>query len=943
MNNQTERKQKVAEIFAAVLEKEPDERRELIQAECGPDDALRVEIEGLLQAFEAADSNDFLNASALELEAEHLVNDAESDARTGQTLGHYKLIEQIGAGGMGAIYLAARSDDFEKRVAVKIIKRGMDTAMILRRFRTERQILANLEHPFIAHLIDGGTTEDGLPFFVMEYVEGVPVTEYCRAGRLTETERLELFRKICAAVQFAHQKLIIHRDLKPSNILVNEMGEPKLLDFGIAKLLNSTEPDETQTHARVLTPAYASPEQLRGEIVGTASDVYSLGLILSETLNSGQGSVVRRQWRDSGAVSGQEIRKREFKFQSPDIARTRHRPLSTDHRPPSKDLQNILAMALREDVTRRYGSVEAFSEDIRRYLEGLPVAARRDSVWYRASKFIKRNRVAVGISGLLMVSLIGGLAATLWQAREARAERARAERRFNDVRGLVNTFLSELNDEMSKVSGNTAARKLLVQRTLEYLDNASRDAGGDTDLKRELATAYIKIGDIQGNFYYQNFGDLSGALISYQKALDILEALVKTNPSDTDVKIQLAKGYESMGDVLWDKGDLAATRDNYRKALELVEAVAAANPEDKKTQLYLSQLYTSFGDLAYLVDAQSFREMPVAIEYLNKGLAIREQLFAAEPDDREINIYLNQSYQRLINISWVKSDFDAELDFLEKDKRVMEKLLATYPNESNRKRDTAICYVRFARYLIDAGDFKQAAEYTAKSMTLREEIYNADKTEVRARRDLAFGYYANGLLQEARGDVRDALANFQKQLKIYEDLAAIDASNKDRQQDLIDALIDVGNALAATGDDASALEKFQRALEISRTFPADDPQTEINQSNIYDGMGSIFLKKNEPEKAVENFKKSIALHEAEAEGDKLNAQSRAALAKIYAKMGDAAQKSAGTDSEKLKIVQSWYRRSLEVWNDLREKKALKPIDHKFYEETANSMAKYDKL
>lgn len=908
-----ERQRRVAELFAAVLEKGPKEQTVFLKKECGEDAAMLAEIRELLGAFSEAQANDFMSAPALESEAEYLAEDEETDARIGQVLGRYKIVEKIGAGGMGAIYLAERSDaEIEKRAAVKIIKRGMDTDAILRRFRNERQILANLEHPNIAHLLDAGTTVDALPFFVMEYIDGMPIDEYCQTNNLSETERLELFRKVCAAVSFAHQKLIVHRDLKPSNILVSAEGEPKLLDFGIAKLLNSSEANQTQTNMRVLTPAYASPEQQRGEIVSTASDVYSLGLILAEMLE-----VQSSKFKAQSSTSNSEIKDQKSKLKDQNL---------------NRDLQNILAKSLREDTARRYQSVEQFSEDVRRYLSGLPVTARQDSFSYRASKFIQRNRVAAAIAVLFVVSLIGGLAATYWQFRQAQSERARAERRFNDVRGLVNTFLSELNDEMVKVPGNTAARKLLVQRTLEYLDNASRESGDDAALKRELATAYIKIGDLQGNSYYQNFGDTSAALASYQKALDILESLVQINSSDAETKIQLAKGYESTGDVLWDKGDINATRDNYQKALKIVEQVAAKS-EDKETQIYLAQLYTALGDIEYLIDAPCFKDISAALEYLHKGLAIRERLLAVEPDNKVINISLDQSYHRLTNIYHVKGDFASEFEFLQKDKAITEKLLAAYPKEPNRKRAVWALYAQFERYLIDAGDFKQAAEYAAKSMALREEIYNADKTEVRARRDLAFGYYSSAILQTETGDFPGALANYQKQLKIYEELAAIDASNKDRQRDLIGGLTNVGNAFVKTGDASAALENFKRALELAQNFPNNDVEMQNSLAAIYEGIGSALLKAGKTDEAIENFQKAIELRESEIKNDSQNTPARADLAKNYLEAGKSVERIDKQSAREL------YQKSLEVWNVLRQQNALRKIDEKKLEETSAALAR----
>lgn len=280
-----ERWQQVKHVLAGAIEREPAERASFIARACSGDESLLGEVESLL-VYQDGEAS-FIEEYADEFAAREFKAD-DAALTTGQPIGHYKIEREIGRGGMGAVYLAVRADDqYQKRVAIKLVKRGMDTDSVLRRFRNERQILANLDHPNIARLLDGGTTADGLPYFVMEYIEGVPVNVYCDAQTLSIIERLELFRTICAAVQYAHQNLVIHRDIKPSNILVTADGTPKLLDFGIAKLLDpaSVENAEaTQTAFRVMTPEYASPEQLRGQNVTTASDVYSLGVLLYELL-----------------------------------------------------------------------------------------------------------------------------------------------------------------------------------------------------------------------------------------------------------------------------------------------------------------------------------------------------------------------------------------------------------------------------------------------------------------------------------------------------------------------------------------------------------------------------------------------------------------------------------------------------------------------------------
>jgi len=421
----SERWARVKELFEAAADLSPNARGALLKRECDGDDALRREVESLLDSDAQTDA--FIELPVLEMPRD-LFPEPTEESLAGRQFGAYQVIREIGRGGLGAVYLAARSDDeYRKQVAIKLVRRGLDTEDILRRFRNERQILAQLDHPNIARLIDGGTTQDGLPYFVMEYVEGEPIGGYCDTHGLATSERLNLFRKVCAAVTYAHQNLVIHRDLKPSNILVTQEGEPKLLDFGIAKLLGPEEEALVQTMIgqQIMTPEYASPEQIKGERITTASDVYSLGVLLYELLTGRRPYRLKTRAPDeiSHAITSQEPER-------PSTAIVRGENQKRESR-NSKflrgDLDNIVLMAMRKEPARRYASVGQFSEDIRRHLGELPVVARKDTVSYRAGKFVARHRIGVAAAALILLSLLGGIIATLIQVRTARREKAKAE------------------------------------------------------------------------------------------------------------------------------------------------------------------------------------------------------------------------------------------------------------------------------------------------------------------------------------------------------------------------------------------------------------------------------------------------------------------------------------------------------------------------------------
>ncbi|HWY58111.1 MAG TPA: serine/threonine-protein kinase, partial [Terriglobales bacterium] len=494
--------QQLRPILESALELDPASRASFLDGACA-DSFLRREVESLIASHEQA-GTDVLSPST----SPSLDPNEQTQFRLppGKRIGVYEILEEIAAGGMGAVYRAIRADgQYYQQVALKIVRSELGAEFTATRFKNERQILASLNHPNIGKILDGGTTAEGVPYFVMEFVEGRRIDEYSDANKLATTERLKLFLQICSAVQYAHQHLIIHRDIKPGNILVNAEGVPKLLDFGIAKILESSsvndQYEQTISLLRLLTPEYASPEQVKGEPITTASDVYSLGVVLYELLTGRTPYNVptRTPHEISRAVCEADpekpssaVRRKPIRIDDREIAddSTLNATPEGSAEKLSKrldgDLDNILLMALRKEPQRRYASVEQFAQDIRRHLEHLPVIARQDTFRYRASKFITRHKAAVAVAALVTVALLSATAITVRQARIARAERARAERRFNDVRKLANSLIFEVHDSIQELPGATAARKLIIQRAQEYLDGLAQESQSDPALLREL-------------------------------------------------------------------------------------------------------------------------------------------------------------------------------------------------------------------------------------------------------------------------------------------------------------------------------------------------------------------------------------------------------------------------------------------------------------------------
>jgi hypothetical protein len=550
----------IEDLFHAAMDVDDRARTEWLRVRCGSDAGLFDEVSSLLRhEMPAEEEIRYLIADAAEQ-----IDQEQTDAagfRVGDNIGSYHLIKEIGRGGMGVVYLAARTDpQFFQTVAIKVLRRDMGASAVMSRFLRERQILATLNHPNIAHVLDGGATPEGTPYLVMEFISGKPITVYAAEKGLSIAERLRLFQRVCDAVQHAHRNLVIHRDLKPGNVLVSESGEPKLLDFGIAKLLEPEllplEVPPTEPHYRPMTPDYASPEQLRGEVLTTATDVFSLGVLLYELLAGKRPFVFRSkdalEWME--LVCGKDpVRPSE----TPDLN-------PRDRKALEGDLDEIVMKALSKDPTKRYGSAAQLSEDLDRYLDGEPVLAHRDSVVYRCRKWIGRHRLVLAMASVFCVLLTAGMLSILWQTQ-------RAERRFNELRSFASAVVFDLDERIRILPGSTEARGALIRTSLAYLDNLSKEAGEDTNLMAELCRAYRKIGDVQGSPFQPNLGDTESAKQSYRKALELAQEAVKLEPGNFTSLLELVQSEFALGRILAHSGGLEEAVALYQSGRENVE------------------------------------------------------------------------------------------------------------------------------------------------------------------------------------------------------------------------------------------------------------------------------------------------------------------------------------------------------------------------------------
>jgi serine/threonine-protein kinase len=641
-----ERWLRIEELFEAAVELTPEQRSRYLSEACGNDVALRRQVESLIfssddsdKVFEQAIRNAVAHAPAMEA------------SLIGQHVGPYLIDGELGHGGMGTVYLARRDDEeYKKQVAIKLIRGGIATPDLLRRFRSERQILANLDHPNIARLLDGGTTESGTPYVVMDYVDGEPLDEYCDRSRLTTEARLALFRSVCAAIQYAHQNLVVHRDIKPGNILVTREGQPKLLDFGIAKLLADDEIQsraETKPNIRLMTPEYASPEQVRGDQVTTASDVYSLGVLLYELLSGHrpyrfksytpleveQAVCSQEPERPSTAVG----RDQEVATESGPVKVTAEivsgkRGTTTDklRRRLRGDLDNIVLMAMRKEPDRRYASAEQLSEDIRRHLEGLPVLARPSTLGYRTQKFLLRYRAATA-AGVLVILVIAALIGFYTWRLAGERDRARLE-------AAKATRVSEFLTGLFRVADPSQSRGQSITAK-EILDRGA--AGIQLELAADPAVRASMM-NVIGNTYE--------SLGLYNDALPLLERALETRRQIHGVRSQeAAESLHDLARVIHFKGDYAAAESMFRDALQMQLTLPGAADLDAAETM--SKLAETLDEKGALEESESLVRQALAIRrsrlgeehstiaeslnHLGRVLRRKRDFAAAEPPYRQ--------------------------------------------------------------------------------------------------------------------------------------------------------------------------------------------------------------------------------------------------------------------------------------------------------------------
>jgi serine/threonine protein kinase len=846
-----ERWQQIESLFYEAGDLAPDRRAAFLDAACGSDADLRRQVEDLLAS--EPESAGFLDG-AIEEAASRMIG-----ARPGERLGAYRITRELGHGGMGEVYLAERDDDqFRMQVAIKLIRADVAPRRLLERFRAERQILATLDHPNIARLLDGGTAGDA-PFLVMEYVQGEPMDRYCTRQAVPIRERLRLFRAVCEAVAYAHRSLVIHRDIKPSNILVTAEGVPKLLDFGIAKLVKQDEDSGgvTRVVERAMTPAYASPEVVRGDRVTTAADVYSLGALLYELLTE------RAPFHLTSS--------RAAEVERVICAEDPVKPGALDPRLRG-DLENIVLMAMHKEQARRYASVEQLIADIDRYLTGYPVAARDDRL-YRWGKFARRNRSAVA-AGILAVAGMAGWLISL------RAEQARTRRGFAQVRELAESMLFETDDALRSVSGTTAAREAIAKRGLRYLDELARESGADPRLKEELADAYERVADIQFSSG-PNLGQPAGALESAQKALGIRQTLAARDPGSVRWQRKLAANYLHISSIQRNRNDPAGEQESLRAGSAILERLNRSAPDDPALRVELAGVYRQEGArLAASANVEGARDLIV------KARDLIRPVLAKNPRDvnarRRIAQCDSELLQTLGAIRFAISPENRQegLDAFHEAEQILGGLAAESPNEAENRRQLISVYTRGCgiTHLLDAPE--QIAS-CRKAALLSDEIVAADPADVAARlAAINCHHNLSGRMREAREDGADA--ELRRATEMADQLFAQRPEVVPARSFAAIEHQTVAASLMESGDHRQALSQAYKAVQLREPLLLDpnDNRQALLQARAWAMIGESESKLGNRSKAAEAWQTAIKLYAQLQDAHRLDPEGERDLAEV---------------------------------------------------------------
>ncbi|MEZ5357024.1 MAG: protein kinase [Bryobacteraceae bacterium] len=740
---------RICEIFEGAQDLPGSERAAWIAAQAGGDEQLRDAVQRMIEG--QPDGEDFLEQPAL--------------AFSSTQLGPWRTLREIGRGGMGIVFLGERADGlYRQQVAIKVAPGGV---------HMETALLARLEHPSIARLIDAGATPEGFPYLVMEFVEGVPLDEWARRDNPSVRQRLDVFREICAAVRHAHQNLVLHRDLKPSNVLVTAGGRPKLLDFGIAKPLDLA---ATVTRFPAATPEFASPEQLLGEPLTTTSDVYALGLLLHALLTG----------RTPRSLAGGSLRGLVER-----ISRGEPLPIAVEG-----DLGQVIRKATAQDPADRYGGAGELAEEIRRYQSGLPIEARPPSFVYRARRFAARNKGKLAVAALVTLALTGATTLALLQSRTA-------DRRFRQVRRLATSVLYDIHDSIAQLPGSNPARLLLSQRALEYLEALSSEAGSDNDIWRDVASGYLRLGDVQGGAAVRNLGQYGEAAESFAKAKQIADRLIASNPTDPAARSLQLNAERPVIQARLRGADRKEALDQSRRHLEQAERFARDFPGDPRSARLVAEAHFLLAS-GLLYNARPEEALPQWLHTLELFEPLPRTEYLHHRKVAGIHQYLCDEYLR-------RKDTASARRHIEQAVALQEEALRLYPRWITARMDLSLCHYQSASLLQAEGRHPEAIVVWDRVIAARDRLVREEPTDVVGRAWLAGAHGHRGQSLEQLGRLAEAAAALESSLTQYLALLDVEKSSHRYQVAVAETEAQLADVYARLGKRADACRHYAGA------------------------------------------------------------------------------------------------------------------------------------
>lgn len=918
--------QKLSPYLDDALGMKDDERGVWLAGLRDKDPALASLLESLLREHQALAQKHFLEQGPL------LSSPA---GMTGQTLGAYTLISPVGEGGMGSVWLADRNDGrFDRRVAVKLLRIPLLGRAGGERFQREGAILARLAHSHIAQLLDAGVASSGQPYLILEYVEGEDIVTYCDRRRLDVDARLQLFLGMLDAVAHAHANLIVHRDIKPSNVYVNRDGQVKLLDFGIAKLLEAEGGEGAVTRLTregggALTPQYAAPEQVTGGPVTVATDVYASGVLLYLLLTgkhpAGTGLHSPAELVKA-IVETETVRPSDVLVPGQDPTEVLVETAAKRATTPDKlrrqlrgDLDTIIRKALKKSPAERYGSVSALADDLRRYLKHEPISARPDTVAYRTAKFIRRNRYRVAAGVLALTAIVAGFAVALYQARLA-------QRRFQEVRKLAHTFVFDLYDDVAKLEGSTKTREMMVRTGLQYLDNLAKNSGGDPGLQEEIAAAYLKIGDAQGHPTRPNLGRMADALASYRKAGDIYQRLAAKN--QTYLR-DLAVYYLSYAGLVRFT-DLTQAKQFSEAAIQTFDRLRSQQPLDAELQSSYTSAWCTVGD----IDEDGGHYRQAWTEFSRCAELARVQL--SHQEDPPSLSAVAQAEERVGTAAQELGLFQESLRAFDEDESTLKKLLAAEPLNPRFHRMQAVLHQFRSRLYFDdrypnLGDPARALESATQYLHETEEMVRSDPNNTAAQTSRAFAacrvsyplreidpraavrmardavrmfdeLTASGktdsliisgraqglrLLGEAQlkaGQVTAARRSAESALAAWREIAAKSARGSEDRVELVHTLILAGEASIAASDLARAQNLLAEARDEAQPIAGHGELTDlIPLARAEEALGTLYTRERRTEEARACYERRVELWQRFPESNEYVDRQKAASKELLAR------------------------------------------------------------